>query len=99
LVGLGQGAGTELPDFTEQYRSLFTHLAKRTNMHIIGGTHVIRKGNLQDPVITFMLRCGRTPVKVVKNYIEDEESCHYGALMEWRNSSYSHLDFEYTFHV
>ena len=61
--------------------------------------HSVMKGDLQDPVITFMLRCGRTPVKVVKNYIEDEESCHYGALMEWRNSSYSHLDFEYTFHV
>mgnify|MGYP001032086860 CR=1 FL=1 len=38
-----------------------------------------------DPVITFMLRCGRTPVKVVANYLEDEESCNYGALMEWRN--------------
>jgi ribosomal protein S18 acetylase RimI-like enzyme len=43
------------------------------------------EGRLKDPVITFLLRCGRTPVKVVANYLEDEESCHYAALMEWRN--------------
>ncbi|MFZ3591750.1 GNAT family N-acetyltransferase, partial [Bacillus sp. DJP31] len=42
-------------------------------------------GELKDPVITFLLRCGRTQVKVVANYLEDEESCHYGALMEWKN--------------
>jgi predicted amidohydrolase len=33
----------ELPDYTEQYRNLFIRLAKETGMHIIGGTHVIRK--------------------------------------------------------
>lgn len=43
------------------------------------------KGELKDPVITFLLRCGRTPVKVVTNYLEDEESCHFGTLMEWVN--------------
>nr|WP_187274091.1 GNAT family N-acetyltransferase [Paenibacillus sp. N3.4] len=42
-------------------------------------------GSLKDPVITFLLRCGRTPVKVVKNYLKDEESLDYGLLMEWRN--------------
>lgn len=35
----------ELPDFTEQYRSLFINLAKQYKMHIIGGTHVIRKSD------------------------------------------------------
>jgi ribosomal protein S18 acetylase RimI-like enzyme len=45
----------------------------------------IVKGDLKDPVITFLLRCGRTPVKVVANYLEDEESLHYGTLMEWKN--------------
>lgn len=43
------------------------------------------RGELKDPVITFLLRCGRTPVKVVANYLEDEESHNFGALMEWRN--------------
>lgn len=43
------------------------------------------KGELKDPVITFLLRCGRTPVKVVANYLEDEESNNYGTLMEWKN--------------
>ncbi|WML56603.1 GNAT family N-acetyltransferase [Neobacillus sp. PS2-9] len=43
------------------------------------------KGELKDPVITFLLRCGRTPVRVVANYLEDEESYNYGTLMEWKN--------------
>lgn len=47
------------------------------------------KGELKDPVITFLLRCGRTPVQVVANYLEDEESCNYAALMEWKNPFYT----------
>ncbi|CUA80231.1 GNAT family N-acetyltransferase [Anoxybacillus suryakundensis] len=43
------------------------------------------KGKLKDPVITFLLRCGRTPVKLVANYLEDAQSCNYALLMEWRN--------------
>ncbi|PLR97482.1 GNAT family N-acetyltransferase [Bacillus sp. T33-2] len=42
-------------------------------------------GELRDPVITFLLRCGRTPVRPVKNYLEDEESLNYALLMEWKN--------------
>ena len=42
-------------------------------------------GELRDPVISFLLRCGRTPVALVPNYLEDEESLNYGLLMEWRN--------------
>ncbi|GAA0324590.1 GNAT family N-acetyltransferase [Bacillus carboniphilus] len=43
------------------------------------------KGELFDPVISFLLRCGRMPVHIVKNYLEDEESHNYGLLMEWKN--------------
>lgn len=43
------------------------------------------EGNVKDPVLSFLLRCGRTPVRVVPNYLEDEESCNYGTLMEWKN--------------
>jgi ribosomal protein S18 acetylase RimI-like enzyme len=46
------------------------------------------KGEWKDPVISFLLRCGRTPVKVVANYLEDEESCNYATLMEWKNPFY-----------
>ncbi|MCI3927195.1 GNAT family N-acetyltransferase [Paenibacillus sp. TRM 82003] len=42
-------------------------------------------GRLKDPVITFLLRCGRTPVRVAANYLEDEESRNYALLMEWKN--------------
>ncbi|KFZ43433.1 N-acetyltransferase [Anoxybacillus flavithermus] len=47
--------------------------------------HEVIQGKLKDPVITFLLRCGRTPVKVVANYLEDAQSCNYALLMEWRN--------------
>lgn len=42
-------------------------------------------GEKKDPVITFLLRCGRTPLAVTENYLEDEESHNYGVLMEWKN--------------
>jgi ribosomal protein S18 acetylase RimI-like enzyme len=43
------------------------------------------KGDLKDPVITFLLRCGRVPLGVVANYLDDEESLNYAVLMEWKN--------------
>lgn len=50
LMSIGNEQGQpftidELPNFTEAYRSLFIDLAKQTNIHIIAGTHVIRKNN------------------------------------------------------
>ncbi len=45
----------------------------------------ILAGELKDPVVSFLLCCGRTPVKPVANYLEDEESFNYGMLMEWKN--------------
>jgi ribosomal protein S18 acetylase RimI-like enzyme len=45
----------------------------------------LTSGELQDPVITFLLRCGRTPIIAVKDYLEDEQSLNYGLLMEWKN--------------
>jgi ribosomal protein S18 acetylase RimI-like enzyme len=45
----------------------------------------VLSGALRDPVISFLLRCGRMPVALVENYLEDEESHNYGVLMEWRN--------------
>lgn len=43
------------------------------------------EGEIKDPVITFLLRCGRTPIGIQENYLEDEESRNYGVLMEWKN--------------
>lgn len=48
LLSIGNEKGEalsiqELPNFTEQYITLFTNLAKKTNMYIIGGTHVLRR--------------------------------------------------------
>ncbi|MER2189419.1 MAG: GNAT family N-acetyltransferase [Solibacillus sp.] len=47
-------------------------------------------GDIKDSVISFLLRCGRTPLQVVPNYLEDEESCNYGVLMEWKNPFIQH---------
>lgn len=48
-IGSNQGISSltinELPGFTEQYKTLFSRLALEYNMHIIGGTHVISKGD------------------------------------------------------
>ncbi len=49
LMSIGDDRGNpltiqDLPRFTEQYRTLFATLAQKTGMHIIGGTHVVRKG-------------------------------------------------------
>lgn len=48
LLSIGDANGApltinDLPSFTEQYRNLFSTLARTTNMHIIGGTHVLEK--------------------------------------------------------
>ena len=45
----------------------------------------VTAGELRDPVVSFLLRCGRMPVGVAADYLDDEESCNYAALMEWRN--------------
>jgi ribosomal protein S18 acetylase RimI-like enzyme len=51
----------------------------------------VLKGDLKDPVTTFLLRCGRTPLSLVANYLEDEESHNYAVLMEWRNPFKAHI--------
>ncbi|MEH7882978.1 GNAT family N-acetyltransferase [Bacillus sp. JJ1609] len=56
-----------------------------TELSIEDYVEKVLKGDLKDPVVSFLLRCGRTPVKPVANYLEDEESLNYGMLMEWRN--------------
>lgn len=43
------------------------------------------RGDLNDPVITPQLRSGLRPVRVVRGYLPDEESCDNALLMEWRN--------------
>ncbi|GIQ69951.1 acyltransferase [Xylanibacillus composti] len=48
LMSIGGDDGSaltiqDLPDFTERYLQLFSGLAKQSGMHIIGGTHVIRR--------------------------------------------------------
>ena len=42
-------------------------------------------GELKDPVITFLMRSGRTPVAVAADYLDDEDSGNYALLMEWKN--------------
>lgn len=43
------------------------------------------RGDTNDPVISFLLRTGRVPIGIAKNYLDDVESCNNAALMEWKN--------------
>ncbi|QHZ46581.1 GNAT family N-acetyltransferase [Bacillus sp. NSP9.1] len=45
----------------------------------------VLRGEKRDPVLSFLLQCGRSPLCVIPDYLEDEESLHYGVLMEWKN--------------
>lgn len=45
----------------------------------------VTEGEISDPVITFLMRAGRVPVDVMRDYLEDAESKNYAALMEWKN--------------
>ena len=45
----------------------------------------ILKGQLQDPIVTFLLRCDRVPLHIVRDYLVDKESANSAVLMEWRN--------------
>ena len=42
-------------------------------------------GEIQDPIVTFLLRCGRVPVRITRDYLDDAESNNCATLMEWRN--------------
>ncbi|HSJ38238.1 MAG TPA: GNAT family N-acetyltransferase [Planococcus sp. (in: firmicutes)] len=45
----------------------------------------VLNGEMKDPVITFLMRSGRTPVGLLKDYLDDEDSGNYALLMEWKN--------------
>ncbi|MEM1501849.1 GNAT family N-acetyltransferase [Domibacillus sp. 8LH] len=42
-------------------------------------------GEIYDTVVTFLMRAGRVPVGVLRDYLDDEESKNCAALMEWKN--------------
>ncbi|WP_404408852.1 GNAT family N-acetyltransferase [Jeotgalibacillus malaysiensis] len=43
------------------------------------------KGELDDPVVTFLMKSGRMPERLMKNYLEDEDSADCAVLMIWKN--------------
>jgi hypothetical protein len=56
--------------------------------------NLVSAGTLYDPVMTFLMRCGRTPIGLAANYIEDEDSHNYAVLMEWKNPFYTAIQKE-----
>ncbi|KYG29292.1 GNAT family N-acetyltransferase [Alkalihalobacillus trypoxylicola] len=46
---------------------------------------------IKDDVLSFMLKQGLQPLQILPNYLEDEESCHYGILVEWKPEFESHF--------
>ncbi|MCL6637915.1 MAG: hypothetical protein K6T26_08200, partial [Alicyclobacillus sp.] len=59
LLSIGDGRGNalpfaQLPSFTQAYQDLFTRLARETGMYLIGGTHVVQRGDtLQNVAFLF----------------------------------------------
>jgi len=56
--------------------------------HVLSAEQYVEQviaGERKDPVITFLLRCGRVPIGVAEDYLEDEQSLNYAAIMQWRN--------------
>ncbi len=49
----------------------------------------VSAGKLYDQVLSFMLRQGLQPLHILPNYLEDEESCHFGILVEWTPGAHS----------
>jgi ribosomal protein S18 acetylase RimI-like enzyme len=45
----------------------------------------VQQGDIKDLVLTFMLKQGLTPLQVLPNYLEDDESSNYAVLVEWKN--------------
>lgn len=45
----------------------------------------IMKGSHTDPVVSFLLKAGRSPIKLLPNYLDDPESANFGVLMDWKN--------------
>lgn len=54
-------------------------------MSVDNYVQLVIKGERKDPVLSFLLRCGRTPLGIVKDYLDDEESHNSAVLMEWKN--------------
>lgn len=58
---------------------------KKNDMSAQQYIQAVVDGEWVDPVVTFLMKCGLMPVCAIANYLEDEESCNYGALVEWKN--------------
>lgn len=43
------------------------------------------QGSRRDPVLSFLIQCGRLPIGIVRDYLDDEESVNCGVLLEWKN--------------
>lgn len=90
LMSIGNERGealtiSELPDYTGHYRGLFIGLAKKYNMHIIGGTHVIKKGDKLYNVAHLFYPDGRV-AEQAKLHITPTE------VKEWNMSSGDSLE-------
>lgn len=42
-------------------------------------------GLRKDQVLSFMMKQGLQPLQILTQYLDDEESCNYAVLVEWKN--------------
>ncbi|WP_017725917.1 GNAT family N-acetyltransferase, partial [Halalkalibacterium ligniniphilum] len=68
-------AGCRIPDYHH-----FAH--KMTAEDYV---KAVNKGEKTDLVLTFMIKQGLTPLQVLENYVDDDESLNHAVLVEWKN--------------
>ncbi|KPC70293.1 acetyltransferase [Thermoactinomyces vulgaris] len=45
----------------------------------------VKQNEIRDSVLSFMLNQGLEPLQILEHYLDDEESCHFAVLVEWKN--------------
>ncbi|SDO61653.1 GNAT family N-acetyltransferase [Alkalicoccus daliensis] len=71
-------AGCRIPEFHKHADTLDVHAFIKE----------VEAGNVYDPVLSFMLKQGLQVLRPIPGYLDDEESLHYGVLVEWKNPDY-----------
>ncbi|PRO64259.1 GNAT family N-acetyltransferase [Alkalicoccus urumqiensis] len=54
-----------------------------SGMDVESYVEAVASGKKKDPVLSFMIRQGLTVTDIVPDYLDDEESGHYGVQVEW----------------
>ncbi|UCZ53088.1 GNAT family N-acetyltransferase [Bacillus shivajii] len=72
-------AGCRIPNFHEHAQS----------MPVDDYVEKVVAGEIEDLVLSFIIKQGLRVKQIIPNYLEDEESHDYGVIVEWKNPNLS----------